>query len=333
MSNAIPAMMTAIEISRPGGPEVLTPVQRPTPAPGPGEVLVKVAFAGVNRPDALQRAGAYPPPPGASDIPGLEFSGVVVGLGEGAAGFSIGDQVCALASGGGYAQYAVAPASNALPLPHGVTLEQAGGTPETYFTVWTNVFERGGLEPGQTLLVHGGASGIGTTAIQLARAFGSRVYATAGSADKCVACIALGANGAFDYRTQDFVAEIKRATDGRGADVILDMVGGDYVERNQEAAAPGGRIVQIAFLKGSKVTLDLRRIMLKRLVYTGSTLRSRPVGEKAAIARALRERVWPLMAQGQCLPVIDSVFRLEDAAQAHARMESSAHVGKILLKP
>jgi NADPH2:quinone reductase len=300
--------------------------------PGAGEILVAVAYAGVNRPDALQRAGGYPPPPGASDLPGLEFSGTVVALGEGARRFKIGDQVCGLVAGGGYAAYATVHESNALPLPAGMSLEQAGGVPETTFTVWTNVFERGGLKGGETLLVHGGTSGIGTTAIQLAKAFGAKVVTTAGSAEKCAACLALGADRAVDYTREDFVAETKKATGGKGADVILDMVGGDYVERNQEAAAPGGRIVQIAFLKGSKVTLDLRRIMLKKLTYTGSTLRSRPIVEKAALAEALGEKVWPLMAAGRCMPLIDSVFPLEEAAAAHTRMESSAHMGKILLK-
>ncbi|MBK9082238.1 MAG: NAD(P)H-quinone oxidoreductase [Rhizobiales bacterium] len=327
----VPAEMTAIEIAAPGGPDMLRATRRPVPAPGPGEMLVRVAVAGVNRPDVLQRAGGYPPPPGASDIPGLEFSGEVVALGEQPGPFRIGDQVCALVAGGGYAEYATVHHANALPIPAGLTMAQAGALPETFFTVWTNVFERGGLKAGETFLVHGGTSGIGTTAIMLAKAFGATVIATAGSAEKCEACRALGADLAINYREEDFVAAVKAATGRKGADLILDMVGGDYIERNQEAAAPGGRIVQIAFLQGSKVTIDLRRVMLKKLVYTGSTLRSRTVAEKAQIAAALQQHVWPLLAEGRCRPVIDSTFPLAEAAAAHARMESNAHVGKIVL--
>jgi NADPH2:quinone reductase len=327
----LPAMMTAIAMSSPGGPEVLVPEERPLPRPGPGEVLVRVAAAGVNRPDVLQRQGAYPPPPGAPDIPGLEIAGEVVALGEGVARWRIGDRVCALVPGGGYAQFCAVHESNALPVPAGLSLIEAAGVPETYFTVWSNVFERGGLKEGETLLVHGGSSGIGTTAIQLAKAFGATVITTAGSAEKCAACRALGADVAVNYREEDFVAATKQATGGRGANLILDMVGGDYIEKNHEAAAIDGRIVQIAFLKGSRATVDFRRLMLKRLVHTGSTLRARPVAEKAAIARALEEKVWPLLAAGRCLPVIHVTFPLADAAAAHALMESSAHVGKIVL--
>jgi NADPH2:quinone reductase len=327
----VPAEMTAIEIAAPGGPDVLRATRRPAPAPGPGEMLVRVAVAGVNRPDVLQRAGGYPPPPGASDIPGLEFAGEVVALGEQPGPFRVGDQVCALVAGGGYAEYAVVHHANALPIPAGLSIEEAGALPETFFTVWTNVFERGGLKAGETFLVHGGTSGIGTTAIMLAKAFGATVIATAGSAEKCEACRSLGADVAINYREQDFVAAVKEATGRKGADLILDMVGGDYIERNQEAAAPGGRIVQIAFLQGSKVTIDLRRVMLKKLVYTGSTLRSRSVAEKAQIAAALQQHVWPLLAEGRCKPIIDSRFPLAEAAAAHARMESNAHVGKIVL--
>lgn len=328
---SLPETMRAIEIAQAGGPEVLRPTTRPVPAPGSGEMLVRIAFAGVNRPDVIQRQGLYPPPPGASDIPGLELSGEVVALGPEPGPFRPGDKVCALVAGGGYAEYATAHHSNALPIPAGIAPEEAAAIPETFFTVWTNVFERGGLKAGETLLVHGGTSGIGTTAILLARAFGAHVIATAGSAEKCAACRALGAEVAINYAQEDFVALVKEATKKRGADLILDMVGGDYVERNQEAAAQGGRIVQIAFLKGSKVTIDLRRVMLKKLVYTGSTLRARSVAEKAAIAAALEKNVWPLLAQGRCKPVIDSIFPLADAAGAHARMESGAHVGKIVL--
>jgi NADPH2:quinone reductase len=327
----LPAMMTAIAMSSPGGPEVLVPEERPLPRPGPGEVLVRVAAAGVNRPDVLQRQGAYPPPPGAPDIPGLEIAGEVVALGEGVARWRIGDRVCALVPGGGYAQFCAVHETNALPVPAGLSLIEAAGVPETYFTVWSNVFERGGLKEGETLLVHGGSSGIGTTAIQLAKAFGATVITTAGSAEKCAACRALGADVAVNYREEDFVAATKQATGGRGANLILDMVGGDYIEKNHEAAAIDGRIVQIAFLKGSRATVDFRRLMLKRLVHTGSTLRARPVAEKAAIARALEEKVWPLLAAGRCLPVIHVTFPLADAAAAHALMESSAHVGKIVL--
>jgi NADPH2:quinone reductase len=329
-SAALPATMTAVAIPVPGGPEALVPTRRPVPVPGEGEVLVRVEAAGVNRPDVLQRRGHYPPPPGAPDIPGLEIAGTVVARAEGATRFAVGERVCGLVAGGGYAQYCTVHESNALPVPSDLDSISAGAMPETYFTVWTNVFERGGLKPGEWLLVHGGTSGIGTTAIQLAKAMGSRVIVTAGTDEKCAACIALGADHAVNYRTQDFVAETKKAT-GRGADVILDMVGGDYIGRNYEAAAVDGRIVQIAFQGPSIAEVDFRRLMLKRLTHTGSTLRSRSVPEKAAIATALLQRVWPLVAAGRCRPVIDSTFPLVQAAQAHARMESSAHIGKIVL--
>jgi NADPH2:quinone reductase len=286
----------------------------------------------VNRPDVAQRQGGYPPPPGAPDILGLEIAGEVVAAGANATRFAVGAKVMALVAGGGYADYAVVHESNALPVPEGLSLEEAGAVPETYFTVWTNVFERGRLREGETLLVHGGTSGIGTTAIQLAKAFGARVFATAGSAAKCDACLWLGADRAINYRIEDFVTAVKEATGKRGADVILDMVGGDYIPRNHEAAAQDGRIVQIAFLKGSKVEIDFRRLMLKRLTHTGSTLRSRTVAEKASIARALEDKVWPLLAQGQCRPVMDSTFALEDVAQAHARMDGGEHIGKIVLR-
>jgi putative PIG3 family NAD(P)H quinone oxidoreductase len=329
-STALPAEMTAVAIPVPGGPDALVPTRRPVPVPGEGEVLVRVEAAGVNRPDVLQRRGHYPPPPGASDIPGLEIAGTVVARGEGAARFAVGARVCGLVAGGGYAQYCTVHENNALPVPPDLDSVSAGAMPETYFTVWTNVFERGGLKAGEWLLVHGGSSGIGTTAIQLAKALGSRVIVTAGTDEKCAVCIALGADHAVNYRTQDFVAETKRAT-GRGADVILDMVGGDYIGRNYEAAAMDGRIVQIAFQGPSVAEVDFRRLMLKRLTHTGSTLRSRSVPEKAAIAAALLEKVWPLVAAGRCRPLIDSTFPLVRAAQAHARMESSAHIGKIVL--
>jgi NADPH:quinone reductase len=330
---ALPDTMRAVIAEGGGGPEVLKLVTRPVPRPGPGEILVRVAAAGVNRPDVLQRQGAYPPPPGAPDILGLEIAGEVVGTGDGAARFAPGARVMALVAGGGYADYAVVHETNALPVPDGLTFKQAGAVPETYFTVWTNVFERGALKEGETFLVHGGTSGIGTTAIQLAKAFGARVIATAGSAGKCDACRELGADLAVNYREADFVKEVKDFTGGRGADVILDMVGGDYIPRNHEAAAQDGRIVQIAFLKTSKVELNFMRLMLKRLTHTGSTLRSRPVAEKAAIAAALADRVLPLLAGGRCLPVMDSEFPLERVADAHRRMDGGEHIGKIVLIP
>ncbi len=322
--------MTAIAITTPGGPEVLKPVKLPVPVPGPGQVLVKVKAAGVNRPDVLQRQGGYPPPPGAPETPGLEIAGEVVGLGGGVKRYEAGDHVCALVPGGGYAEYCLAADDNALPVPPGFSMEEAAGIPETFFTVWTNVFERGRLQPGETLLVHGGSSGIGTTAIMLAKALGSAVVATAGSEEKCKACRRLGADLAINYRTQDFVEVMKAAE--LAADVILDMVGGDYVARNFKAAAMHARIVNIAFQKGSKIEIDLLPIMLKRLTLTGSTLRPRSVAEKAEIARALEVNVWPLCAAGQCRPIIYRTFPLAEAAKAHALMESGEHIGKIILR-
>jgi NADPH2:quinone reductase len=329
----LPGMMTAIVIPAPGGPEVLVPQSRPVPTPGEGEILVAVAAAGVNRPDVSQRQGKYPPPAGApQDIPGLEISGTVVACGPGATRYVAGDKVCALVPGGGYAQYCVVHESNALPIPAGLSMIEAAAVPETFFTVWTNVFQRGHLQPGETLLVHGGSSGIGTTAIMLGKAFGANVIVTAGSSDKCAACIKLGADHAIDYKTHDFVAEVKRITGGHGADVILDMVGGSYVQRNYEVAALEGRIVQIAFMEGYKIpSLDMRQITAKRLTHTGSTLRPRSPALKAIIARELEARVWPLLAEGKCRPLIDQTFDLAKAADAHARMESSAHIGKIVL--
>jgi NADPH2:quinone reductase len=327
----LPSRMTAIGIRAPGGPEVLASEERPVPQPGSGEILVKVAAAGVNRPDVMQRKGLYPPPPGASDIPGLEIAGHVAAVGPDAKRWKPGDAVMALVSGGGYAQYCIAHESHALPVPPGHSLVDAGAIPETFFTVWHNVFERGGLKPGETLLVHGGSSGIGTTAIQLAKAFGARVITTAGSAEKCDACRKLGADLAIDYRTEDFVALTKSATEGRGADVILDMVGGDYIERNYEAAGVDARIVQIGFQGSPKATVNFTRLMLKRLHHTGSTLRSRSTQDKAAIARGIEQQVLPLLAAGRVKAVIDSTFPLARASKAHARMESSAHIGKIVL--
>ncbi len=327
----LPETMRVILAARPGGPEVLELRTRPRPSPGAGEILVKVEAAGVNRPDVLQRQGAYPPPPGASDVLGLEIAGEVVALGPAASRHALGARVAALVPGGGYAEYCLAHESVALPIPAGLSAVEAAAIPETFFTVWTNVFERGALKAGETLLAHGGGSGIGTTAIQLAKAFGARVIATAGSQEKVRECVRLGADRAVNYRAEDFVAATLAATDGKGADVILDMVGGDYVARNYAAAAVDGRIVQIAFLRGQRVEIDLRVIMAKRLCHTGSTLRPRSVAEKAAIAEALHAKVWPLLAEGRCKPVVDSVFPLAEAAKAHRRMESSAHVGKIVL--
>ena len=325
---SIPAVMTAIGISAPGGPEVLLAQERPVPQPGEGEILVRVRAAGVNRPDVAQRRGYYPPPPGTTDIPGLELAGVVAACGPGTSRWRPGDEVAALVAGGAYAQYCLAHESHALPMPTGLDAVEAAAVPETFMTVWHNVFERGGLRSGETLLVHGGTSGIGTTAIQLGKAFGARVVTTAGSAAKCEACMRLGADIAVNYRDEDFVAVTKKAG---GANVILDMVGGDYIARNYEAAAPDGRIVQIAFLGSSKANVDFVRLMLKRLTHTGSTLRSRSVADKAAIVRAVEANAWPLIASGKVRPVMDSVFPFRDAAGAHARMESSAHIGKIVL--
>ncbi|MBP2312000.1 NAD(P)H-quinone oxidoreductase [Azospirillum soli] len=332
MGIALPDSMTCVEIAAPGGPEVLRPVQRTAPIPGPGEVLIAVEAAGVNRPDLLQRQGRYDPPPGASDLPGLEVAGRVVALGEGVTEWAADDAVCALLAGGGYAQYCVAPAAQVLPVPKGFGMVEAAALPETFFTVWTNVFERGALKSGETLLVHGGSSGIGTTAIQLAKAFGATVFTTAGNADKCRACEELGADRAIDYKTEDFVGVIKEATGGRGVDVVLDMVGGDYVARDIEIMAPDGRHVSIAFLQGPKVSLNLFPVMTKRLTLTGSTLRARSVEEKGRIARALREKVWPLLEAGKVKPVIHQTFPLGQAAEAHRLMETSTHIGKIVLR-
>lgn len=322
-------MMRAIEISEPGGPEVLRLAPRPVPEAGHGQVVIKVAYAGVNRPDALQRAGAYNPPPGASDLPGLEASGEVVALGAGVTGFEVGDSVCALLPGGGYAEYVATPAAHCLPIPEGLSLKQAACLPETCFTVWSNVFTRGGLTAGERFLVHGGSSGIGTTAIQMAKALGARVFATAGSEEKCQACRDLGAERAINYRDEDFVEVIRGEG---GADLILDMVGGDYIPRNIKSLADDGRLVQIAFLSGPKVALNFAQIMTRRLTVTGSTLRPQSDLAKARIAQDLREVVWPLIEAGKLTPVMDSEFALEEAAAAHARMESSGHIGKIVLK-
>ncbi|MAC72924.1 MAG: NAD(P)H-quinone oxidoreductase [Marinovum sp.] len=321
--------MRAIEISQAGGPEVLSLCERPVPTPTHGQVVLKLAYAGVNRPDALQRAGLYNPPKGASDLPGLEASGTVAAVGSGVTDLKIGDTVCALLPGGGYAEYAATPAAHCLRVPQGLDLRSAACLPETYFTVWTNVFMRGGLQAGERFLVHGGSSGIGTTAIQLASAFGARVFATAGSAEKCGACTALGAERAINYRNDDFVEAIKEEG---GANLILDMVGGDYIPRNIRALADDGCLVQIAFLQGSKVELNFAQVMTRRLTITGSTLRPQSDLAKATIAEQLLKNVWPLLDQGRLHPVIDSTFDLTQAAEAHARMESSAHIGKIVLK-
>jgi NADPH:quinone reductase len=329
--SSLPSRMTAIAIRAPGGPEVLVPEERAVPNPNAGEVLVKVTTAGVNRPDVMQRLGSYPPPPGASDIPGLEIAGEVVALGAGAMRYKTGDKVTALVAGGGYAEYCPVHESNALPAPATLSLIEAAAIPETFFTVWHNVFDRGRLESGETLLVHGGTSGIGTTAIQLAKAFGARVITTAGTVEKCDACRKLGADVAVNYRSEDFVAATKAATGGKGADVILDMVGGDYIERNYEAAGVEGRIVQIAFQGSPKANVNFLRIMLKRLTHTGSTLRARPVADKAAMARAIEANVWPLIAAGKVKPVIYRTFPLREASAAHALMETSTHIGKIAL--
>ena len=330
---ALPSEMTVIAIREPGPPDVLVPQKRPLPHAYEGEILIEVAAAGVNRPDVFQRRGLYPPPKGASDLPGLEVAGRVVALGRGAGRFAVGDAVTALVPGGGYAEYAVVHETNALPVPGGLSMVEAAALPETFFTVWHNVFERGRLQAGEWLLVHGGTSGIGTTAIQLGRAFGARVIATAGSAAKCAACLELGAERAIDYLKEDFVVATGQATGGHGADVILDMVGGDYIERNFEAAAPDGRIVQIAFLNGSSAEVDFQRLMMKRLTLTGSTLRPRPVAFKAHLAAELERLVWPRIAAGDIRPRIDSTFPLAEAAAAHRRMEESGHIGKIVLVP
>lgn len=324
--------MTAIAISRPGPAEVLIPVRRPRPSPSKGEVLIRVAAAGVNRPDVLQRMGKYPPPPGASDLPGLEVAGEVVEVAPDVAWPAVGERVCALVNGGGYAEYAVAPAPQCLPLPGGLSMVEAAALPETFFTVWANVFDRCGLKPGESFLVHGGASGIGTAAIQICAALGARVFATAGSADKCAACERLGAELAVNYRETDFVEAIRQHTDGQGVDVILDMVGGDYTARNLRLLREKGRIAQIYFLRGGEVSIDLGEIMRKQLVLTGGTLRPRTVAEKGAIATSLREKVWPFLASGTIRPVIHAELPLTAAAEAHRLMETDAHIGKIVLR-
>jgi len=327
----IPSHMTVVAISQPGGPEVLLPETRPIPRPEQGELLIKVAAAGVNRPDVAQRSGSYPPPPGASDLPGLEVAGEVVAVGPGAARHKVGDRVMSLVAGGGYAEYCIAPDAHAMKVPDALSMIEAGATPETLMTVWHNVFERGGLAAGETLLVHGGSSGIGTMAIQLAKAFGAKVIVTVGSQDKADACIRLGADHAINYKTHDFVAATKELTGGRGAELILDMVGGDYIEKNYDAAAIDGRIVQIAFLGGPKTTVNFSKLMIKRLHHTGSTLRPRSVADKAAMVAAIEAKVMPLLQAGRVKPLIDSTFPLRDAAEAHRRMETSQHVGKIVL--
>ena len=321
--------MQAVEITQAGGPEVLQPTTRPIPTPRAGEVVIRLAYAGVNRPDALQRAGLYAPPPTASDLPGLEGAGEIVALGAGVSGWALGDQVCALLPGGGYADYVATPAAHCLPVPHGLSLKQAACLPETFFTVWSNVFQRGALRAGERFLVHGGSSGIGTTAIQLAHTFGARVFTTAGSAAKCKVCVDLGAERAINYRDEDFVEVL--SAEG-GADLILDMVGGDYLPRNVKALADDGRLVQIAFLQGPKIELNFSQVMMRRLTITGSTLRPQSDLAKARIAEALRAHVWPLLEAGRIAPVMDSEFPLTEAAAAHARMESSGHIGKIVLK-
>ena len=327
----LPAMMRAIEITAPGKPEVLKPGTRPVPQPQPGEVLVRVAAAGVNRPDVLQRMGLYPVPPGASDIPGLEIAGTVAAVGAGVTAWKPGDALCALVQGGGYAEYCTAPAVQCLPIPKGLSPVEAASLPETFFTVWSNVFDRARLAPAESLLVQGGSSGIGVTAIQMAKAFGHKVLATAGNPQKCAACEELGADRAINYKTEDFVAVAREATGGRGVDVILDMVGGEYVDRELKCLADDGRIVIIAMLGGAKSTVSLNEILRRRLVLTGSTLRPRPVEFKGAIARSLRERVWPHIESGRIRPVVFRIFPLDEAAQAHALMESGQHIGKIVL--
>jgi putative PIG3 family NAD(P)H quinone oxidoreductase len=332
MAEALPETMTVIAISEPGGPKVLKPETRPVPRPQGGDILIRVRAAGVNRPDVAQRSGAYPPPPGASDLPGLEVAGTVAAVGPDVRRWRVGDQVCALTPGGGYAEFCLTHESNALPVPHGFTLTEAAALPETFFTVWHNVFQRGGLKAGETFLVHGGSSGIGTAAIQLARAFGATVLTTAGSAEKCEACLRLGADRAINYREEDYVAVTKEVTGGKGANLILDMVGGSYIERNYEAAAVEGRIVQIAVLGGAKAEVNVARLMMKRLVHTGSTLRPRTVEFKGAVAAELERLVWPLLGERKVAPVMDMIYPLRDAWRAHERMEEGDHIGKIVLE-
>ncbi|MEZ5844581.1 MAG: NAD(P)H-quinone oxidoreductase [Hyphomicrobiaceae bacterium] len=328
----LPAMMTYMTLDGHGGPEVLKTATMAVPQPGAGEILIKVAIAGVNRPDVQQRMGQYNPPPGASPIPGLEVAGEVAAVGAGCTRYKVGDAVCALTPGGGYAQYCLTPEVQALPIPKGLTMAEAGAVPETFFTVWTNVFDRARLKPGETLLVHGGSSGIGTTAIQLAKAFGSRVFCTVGGADKAAACERLGAERAINYRTEDFVEVTKELTGGKGVDVILDMVGGSYVARNIKAAAVDGRIAQIAWLGGSKVEADFMMLMIKRLTWTGSTLRPRSIADKGLMANALEAKVWPLIEAGTVRPVMFKTFKLDQAPEAHRLMETSTHIGKIVME-
>ncbi len=327
----VPSQMTVVAISKPGGPEVLLPETRAVPAPGPGEILIKVAAAGVNRPDVAQRSGSYPPPPGASDLPGLEVAGEVVALGAGSHKHKVGDKVMSLVAGGGYAQFCVAQDAQAMAVPASLSILEAGATPETLMTVWHNVFERGGLKAGETILIHGGSSGIGTMAIQLSKAFGAKVIVTVGAKDKADACLKLGADHAINYKTEDFVAVSKSLTSGSGPNLILDMVGGDYVERNYDAAAADGRIVQIATLGGAKISTNIAKLMVKRLHHTGSTLRPRSNADKAAMVAAIEAKVMPLLREGRIKPLMDSTFPLEKAADAHRRMETSAHIGKIVL--
>lgn len=328
----LPAQMTVVAISKPGGPEVLVPEQRALPQPGPDEILVKVQAAGVNRPDVAQRSGAYPPPPGASDLPGLEIAGEVVAVGSNAKRHKVGDIVMSLVAGGGYAQYCIAQDAQAMSVPPALSIKEAGALPETLMTVWHNVFERGGLKDGETLLIHGGSSGIGTMAIQLAKAFGARVFVTVGSQDKIDACLKLGADRAINYKTEDFVEVIKAETNKAGVNLILDMVAGEYVDRNYDAAAVDGRIVQIATLNGPKVSVNIAKVMVKRLTHTGSTLRPRSNADKAAMVAAIEQKVMPLLREGRVKPLMDSSFPLEKASDAHRRMETSAHIGKIVLE-
>ena len=327
----LPSSMTVIAIRQPGGPEMLVPQQQPVPQPGEGELLVKVAAAGVNRPDVFQRMGNYPPPKGVTEIPGLELAGEVVALGPNTKRWKVGDKVTALVAGGGYAQYCVVPEPQALPIPNGFSMVEAAAMPETFFTVWHNMFERGRLAAGESVLIHGGSSGIGTTAIMLAKAFGARVFTTAGSKEKCDACMKLGADIAINYKTEDFVAVVKAATKDAGVNVILDMVGGDYIDRNYDVAAIEGRICQIAFLGSSKANVNFRPMLAKRLTHTASGLRPRSVADKGKMAQALEEKVWPHLNAGRCKPIIDSTFPAAEASKAHARMESSEHIGKIVL--
>lgn len=328
---SLPETMAFVELDGFGGPEVLKPAQMAVPQPGEGEILIKVAAAGINRPDVQQRLGQYNPPPGVTTVPGLEVAGEVVAIGTGATRYRLGDKVCALVAGGGYAQYCVAPEPQTLPVPDGVSMVEAGGLPETFFTVWANVYDRANLQSDETLLIHGGSSGIGTTAIQIAHAFGSRVFVTAGSDAKCQACLDLGAERAINYRDEDYVAVCKELTGGKGVDVILDMVGGSYVQRNIDVMNWDGRIVQIAWLESPKVEANFMKLMLKRLTWTGSTLRPRTVAQKGAIARSLEEKVWPLISSGKIKPIVHKTFPLAEAADAHRLMESSAHIGKIIL--